>query len=231
MKKMSLSLLALFCGAIGAQTITSLQLEKPSITVGQSAKATINLEGERANCGLRIDWGDGQGDDIKINDPKLIPFVTQHSYIKPGDYRISVTGQKVTSHLGCVGKNKSAVLKVAASALPVIATAPLAPAAPLPVPMAAATQGTPPIAAPAASPLVPPPPVSAPAVAVSAVKAAPNAQCPAGWKLDAKSVNKKTQAYQCTAPSGTATPTTKWVCPGDLGYFENSKKGVLGCRA
>ena len=54
--------------------------------------------------------------------------------------------------------------------------------------------------------------------------------CPDGWKLVAKSVSAKTGAYSCSAKSGTALPATKPVCPGDLTYSENSKKGQLGCK-
>ena len=32
------------------------------------------------------------------------------------------------------------------------------------------------------------------------------------------------------AKAGTATPDKKPACPGDLTYFENSKKGQMGCR-
>lgn len=55
-------------------------------------------------------------------------------------------------------------------------------------------------------------------------------QCPPGWKFDAKSVNKKTGAFTCRAKAGTAAPEGKLACPGELGYFENTKKGQLGCR-
>ena len=54
--------------------------------------------------------------------------------------------------------------------------------------------------------------------------------CPDGWKLNAKSVNKKTGAYTCTAKAGTALPTTKTQCAAPLGYFENKPKGQLGCK-
>ena len=54
--------------------------------------------------------------------------------------------------------------------------------------------------------------------------------CPEGWKLDAKSVVKKTGAYACSAKAGTAIPDKKPVCPGELSYFENSKKGMFGCK-
>lgn len=72
------------------------------------------------------------------------------------------------------------------------------------------------------------------AAAASAPAPAPAAAsgpaCPDGWKLDAKSVNKKTGAFTCTAKAGTAAPASKLACPGDLGYFENAKKGQLGCK-
>jgi len=55
------------------------------------------------------------------------------------------------------------------------------------------------------------------------------AKCPDGWTLDKKSVNKKTGAFTCRAAAGTA-PATRLACPGDLTYFENTKKGLIGCR-
>jgi hypothetical protein len=78
------------------------------------------------------------------------------------------------------------------------------------------------VAAPAA--------VAAAAPAGKAMAAAAPA-CPAGWALNAKSVNKKTGAYTCGAKAGTALPASKPECPAPLGYFENKSKGQLGCRA
>ena len=75
--------------------------------------------------------------------------------------------------------------------------------------------------------VAPPPPPPKP---VAAAMAASGPSCPDGWKLDAKSVNKKTGAYSCTAKAGTAVPKQRPVCPGDLTYTENSKKGMLGCK-
>ncbi len=69
---------------------------------------------------------------------------------------------------------------------------------------------------------------AAPPAKTAAAATAP--QCPAGWKLDTKSVNKKTGAFTCHAKAGTAIPDGRLACPGKLGYFENSKKGQLGCR-
>jgi hypothetical protein len=55
--------------------------------------------------------------------------------------------------------------------------------------------------------------------------------CPTGWSL----ANPQPQgwgagSYLCNAPATTALPETRQECPGDLTYFENAKKGVLGCR-
>ncbi len=68
-------------------------------------------------------------------------------------------------------------------------------------------------------------------VAAPAPMAAAGPGCPAGWKLDAKSVSKKSGAYTCGAKAGTELPSAKLPCPGTLGYFENKAKGQLGCKA
>jgi hypothetical protein len=75
-----------------------------------------------------------------------------------------------------------------------------------------------------------PAPAAKPAAAPARAAATPAPSCPAGWKLDSKSVNRKTGAYTCTAKAGTTPPATKLECPGDTGYFENAKRGQLGCR-
>jgi hypothetical protein len=63
--------------------------------------------------------------------------------------------------------------------------------------------------------------------AVTAARAA--GVCAAPWKLSGK-VNAKTGAYTCVAKAKTALPEPKPMCPGDLTYFENAKKGQFGCR-
>lgn len=75
----------------------------------------------------------------------------------------------------------------------------------------------------------PAPVAAAPAAAKPAELTASNA-CPAGWKITAAGVNKKNKSFTCTAKAGTPAPETKTACPGDLTYFENTKKGQLGCK-
>ena len=69
-----------------------------------------------------------------------------------------------------------------------------------------------------------------PVVMAAAPAAAGAPACPEGWKLDKKSVVKKTGAFTCTAKAGTAAPAAKLACPGTLAYVENTKKGQIGCR-
>jgi uncharacterized protein involved in outer membrane biogenesis len=71
---------------------------------------------------------------------------------------------------------------------------------------------------------------AAAAVAPAAAARAAGPACPEAWRLDAKSVNKKSGAFTCVAKAGTALPAAKLECPAPLGYFENKSKGQLGCR-
>jgi hypothetical protein len=82
-----------------------------------------------------------------------------------------------------------------------------------------------------AAPVVAAPPVAAqPAVAAKPAGPASAALCPEGWKLAKPGQSAKTKAFTCTAKAGTKIPEPKISCPGDLTYFDNSKKGQLGCR-
>jgi hypothetical protein len=69
-----------------------------------------------------------------------------------------------------------------------------------------------------------------PAIAAAApAKAGAATVCNTPWKISGK-VNAKTGAYTCMAKAGTAAPEPQPVCPGDLTYFANAKKGQFGCK-
>ncbi len=72
-------------------------------------------------------------------------------------------------------------------------------------------------------------PKAAASVPAASAASAAAALCPQGWKL-VKGSAKKNGAFTCSAKAGTAAPEPKPVCAGDLTYFENTKKGQLGCR-
>lgn len=55
------------------------------------------------------------------------------------------------------------------------------------------------------------------------------ASCPTGWKL-VKGSSKKNGAFTCSAKANTPIPEPKLTCPDELTYFDNVKKGQLGCR-
>jgi len=188
------------CAVTGvqAQTFTGIQVDRPSIKPGEAVSVTASFTPvDSPNCGMHISWGDGAGDDFKINEPAKIPLKASHTYAQPGDYTITAEPRKVTTRLGCIGKKQSVMVKVVA---------------PPPTPVA------PRAATPAQAAL---------AAAPAAIKVE---MCPEGWSLNAKSVNRKTGAYTCAARSNTPVAGPRTNCPGDLTYFENTKKGQLGCR-
>jgi hypothetical protein len=191
-----LSLATVFSGAAFSQKLAGVKVDTPQAMSGKAAQISVAFDIENsANCGVRVNWGDGSGDDFKIEDASKSSYTFSHTYAKAGDFKIDVVPQRVTSRLPCLGKTQSTVVKVSA---------------PTPAPTAAATM----------------PAAAAPAATVAAANV-----CPAGWTLNAKSVNKKTKAYSCTAKPGTAAPEKKLACEGATGYFENVKKGVIGCQA
>jgi hypothetical protein len=64
----------------------------------------------------------------------------------------------------------------------------------------------------------------------AAATATARPECPPGWRLDPKSVNRRSGAFACTAKPGTAAPSARLSCPSPLGYYENVARGQLGCR-
>jgi len=68
------------------------------------------------------------------------------------------------------------------------------------------------------------------AAGITSAASAAASVCPTGWKLTKAGVTKKTGAFTCTAKAKTPIPEPKVVCPGELTYFDNVKKGQLGCR-
>lgn len=199
-KTFSVLVLALAAVGVSAQTLSGVQVETPSVKVGQPAAISVQLTTDGPTfCGIRIQWGDGGSNDIKIKSASDIPYKATHSYAKAGDYKVEVKPAKVATNLPCVGQAQNGMLKVVAETAAAPVTAAVVPAAP-------ASAGK------------------------AAAKPAAAGACPEGWKADAKAANKKTGAFMCVAKAGTPLPDKKPACPGELTYFENGKKGQLGCR-
>jgi hypothetical protein len=189
LKRILTVLLSCLAIAAQAQTLTGAKLSPAEIKPGEAATLTadFDISSGALNCNVRVNFGDGQTQNFKINQAKDVPLTVPHTYAKAGSYTVLVEPKTALPMLKCSGKDQTAVVKVVA-------------------------------------------PVVAMAAAASAPKAAA-AQCPDGWKLNAKSVSKKTGAFTCTAKPNTKVPAAKLACPSGLDYFESAKKGQLGCRA
>ena len=146
---------AAMAGATFAQMLAGITVEPSSVVQGGSVKATVAIDVMSGiNCGLRLHWGDGASDNVKVNQKKDVPWVANHSYAKAGKYEIMVEGKTQGMVPGCGGKNQRVALEV---------TAP-----PAPAPAAAAA------AAPAKAGAVP---------KATTAAAAPVNPCPEGWML------------------------------------------------
>ncbi len=175
---------ALAAAPAAAQTLTSIKVEPASAQPGQPVTLTATFDVSKGlNCNVRVRFGDGAQENLKVNQEKDATMTLTHAYKQPGNYSIDVEPRRNLPLLGCLGESRRAQVTVAAAAAP-----------------------------------------------VAAAKTAAPQFCPEGWKLAARSVNKKTGAFQCTAKPGTAAPANRLVCSGDLNYVENLKKGEIGCR-
>lgn len=188
-----------------AQSLSGLTVEPASGKAGGSVKATVNFDVHSGtNCGMRLHWGDGSVDNFKVNQRKDVPWITSHSYAKAGSYEIMAEPKTQGLVPRCGGDNRRATVTVTAAAAPIAAAASAAaktPARPASVPKAVVTAS-----ASAASP------------------------CPAGWRLGASGIDAKTKAFTCLAAPNSKLPVKRLSCPGELDYFENAKRGELGCR-
>ena len=198
-----LASVALSTGAL-AQKLTGIAAEPASVLQGGTVKVTVSIDVMSGiNCGIRLHWGDGAADDVKINQKKDVPWIASHVYAKAGNYEVKAEPKTQGALMPrCGGDNQ--IVKVAVTAPP--APAPAAAAAP-----AAAKAGAVP-------------------KATTAAAAAPVNPCPEGWKLSKAGVHKTSKAFTCTAAANSKLPEQRLACPGNLDYFENAKKGQLGCK-
>lgn len=122
-------LLALALPVATAQTIADVKIEPVNARVGEPVTITATFDdADSPNCNARVHFGDGASQDFKINQLKDVPLVTRRTYAKAGSYTVRVEGKTALPMLKCVGKTKSALVKV---------VAPLPPVGPLPTSSAA----------------------------------------------------------------------------------------------
>jgi hypothetical protein len=106
------ALLALVTSA-GAQTLIGAKAEPASAQIGKPVTLTASFaNADNPNCGVRVQWGDGQTQDFKINQTKDVPLVAQHSYAKPGSYTVMVEPKTRGMTLRCVGDSQQTTVNV-----------------------------------------------------------------------------------------------------------------------
>jgi hypothetical protein len=89
-------------GGIGA-----IKVEPSPARAGQEVRITISAEGDAPTfCGMEVNFGDGSAKrKVKIgSDNNKFPVTLTKTYDKPGTYTIKADGQKITTHLKCLGK-------------------------------------------------------------------------------------------------------------------------------
>lgn len=212
--------------AFAANKIEGVTVSSAGIKAGTSVTITVaGDETQGSNCGFRINYGDGQGLDVKVVNKDQFPRTFSHTYAQPGNYTVSAEGKKVTSHLACAGGAKATLVVEAA-----------APAAAAATPAVAAAPGAAPAVKPGAKPVgVCPAGYQGSYVATDgsygckppagAVVKSANLVCPAGF---AGSVLPGDGSVLCK-PVPKPAPKPKIQCPPGLIYFENSD-GAFGCR-
>jgi hypothetical protein len=115
----------------GAQTLAGVTAEPANAKVGEPVTITATFDdASNPNCNARVHFGDGASHDFKINQAKDVPLVTRRTYAKPGMYTVRIEGKTALPTLKCVGKTKSATVKVAAVSAAALPTAVSAAAAP-----------------------------------------------------------------------------------------------------
>lgn len=111
-------------GSIGA-----IKVEPSPARAGQEVKITISAEGDAPTfCGMEVNFGDGSAKrKVKIgSDNNKFPVTIAKTYDKSGTYTIKADGQKITTHLKCLGKTTTQLVVEA----PPAAAKPAAPACP-----------------------------------------------------------------------------------------------------
>lgn len=112
-------LLVFLLSAVHAQELTSVQVNRAEVSIGESVDLLVRLKmvdnSKQTVCNLVVDFGDGRTEQIRVTSPQLT-FSIQHTYQQPGPAVIQVTGktrfQGLQSAIGCFGANRTVAVNV-----------------------------------------------------------------------------------------------------------------------
>ena len=99
------------------QELKSLSLENNNNSIQSETVLLINVTPSDPNfCGMRIEWGDGEGQDFRYEKATSEPIKFAKKYVRPGDYIVSVKGKYLSRGLksaqACKGSNLTLPIKV-----------------------------------------------------------------------------------------------------------------------
>ena len=96
-----------------AQAPSGVSLDRDRLLVGDTVTVVVNFEAATRWCGLRVDFGDGDIRDEKVED---FPVTLTKQYASAGRYVVRATGRAVPrgllSVLPCTGRPRTAALEV-----------------------------------------------------------------------------------------------------------------------
>lgn len=113
---------AVLPAAWGFTKITGIEPGAPSATLDGgrvNVKFTVSGEAEESDtCGIYVSYGDGLAPDTRIVSKKdgMFPRVFEHSFTRPGQYTVTVKGERVKTTFGCSGEASTTVNIVAPAA-------------------------------------------------------------------------------------------------------------------
>jgi hypothetical protein len=108
-----------------ASPISKIQI-KSAASAGAPVTVTIFSGDDPAlRCGMRLDFGNGDGRDIKINEDTKFPVSLDIIYPVAGNYVIKAEGRKITTHFPCIGRAELPI-QVSKSQSDIAATSPAA---------------------------------------------------------------------------------------------------------
>ena len=112
----SLSTMTYFQVAIG-QELKALSLENSNPSIQSDTVLIISISPAEPNfCGLRVEWGDGNGQDYRLERSDNEPIKLNKRYSRSGDFTIIVKGKLLIRGLktagSCKGQDLSLPIKV-----------------------------------------------------------------------------------------------------------------------
>lgn len=136
--------LALASHAVLAQDINAVRIDSGGAVAGQPVAILIDYrvqDDAAVYCGAELAFGDGSTRDLRIEGSKP-PYRVEHTYAKPGEYKLSIDGKIVVRGLRTAFPCEGPARSVAVVVRPVaVASAPPAAraAAPAALPAASST--------------------------------------------------------------------------------------------